>query len=154
VLADAQVDVRSEPGPRLERLSTGEVALITIEQPVFKPAIVARTAQSTTVRWVPVMQARVQTRANVRLLNAARREGIAARTRQYLMARGWRRIEIGDAPQVRLTSVVFYPANRQMIGRKIAAQFGFRSALASRSSEVVVLLGRDAPILRSTSTRG
>jgi tetratricopeptide (TPR) repeat protein len=152
VLADAVVDVA--PGPRLERLSSGEVALITMDEPAFKPTIVARTAQSTTVRWVPLREAAAPTRVNVRLLNAARREGIAARTRDYLLARGWRRIEIGDAPDVRASSVVLYPAHRRTIGRSVAAQFGFRSAVDSQSGEVVVLLGRDAPLLRSASTGG
>jgi hypothetical protein len=154
MLTDALVDVTSAPGPRLERLSTGEVALITTDEPVYQPVIVARTARATTVRWVPLRQASVQTHLNVRVLNAARREGIAARTRQYLLARGWRKIEIGDAPQVRVTSVVFYPANRQTIGRKLAAQFGFRAVLGSKGGEVLVLLGRDAPVLRSAPPRG
>src|SRR5574338_813655 len=152
VLADAQVDVAM--GPRLERLSTGEVALITMDEPAFKPTVVARTAQSTTVRWVPLREAAAPTRVNVRLLNAARRQGIAARSRDYLLARGWRLIEIGDAPEIRASSIVLYPAHRRTIGRSVAAQFGFRSALDSGSGEVVVLLGRDAPLLRSASTRG
>ena len=66
-------------------------------------------------------------RPSIRLLNAARRQGLAARTRTYLVNRGWRRIEIGDATVVRERSVVLYSAGRQKLGQSLAAQFGFAS---------------------------
>jgi len=154
VAAEARVDVQSAAGPRLERLSLGEVALITANDAVWRPQIVAKTAQSTTVRWVPLRNAAASPRPNIRLLNAARYQGLAARTRNVLLDRGWRLIEIGDASQVRATSLVVYPASRQALGRSLAAQFGFRSAVTGRSDQLVVLLGRDAAAIRSARARG
>jgi hypothetical protein len=138
-LARADVDVPA--GPRLERLSMGEVALITIDQPIWQPKVVARTALSTTVRWVPLRNA--SSRPNVQLLNAARRQGLAARTRDYLLDRGWRKIEIGDAAAVRESSVVLYPASRRRTGISLAAQFGIESRMVAQGDVLVVLLGRD-----------
>src|SRR5689334_12597542 len=142
-LRQVAVDLGQSAGPRLERLSPGVVALITIEQPAVQPKVIARTATSTTVRWVPVSVAGALGRPNIRLLNAARNQGLAARTRGYLLGRGWRKIEIGDAAQVRARSIVYYPASRRMTGRSLAAQFGFASAV-QQGDVLVVLLGRDA----------
>lgn len=143
----AMVDVQS--GPRLQRMSSGEVMLVT-HLPAWKPEVVARTAQSTTVHWVPITSAPV--RVNIRLLNAARRQGLAAKTRAYLADLGWRRIEIGDAPMVRERSLVLYPVGRQASGRRLAAQFGFPVA-QSTGNQLVVLLGRDAALLRGMLAR-
>jgi hypothetical protein len=93
-------------------------------------------------------------RPNIRLLNAARHQGLAARTRNVLLGRGWRLIEIGDAAEVRTTSLVIYPASRQALGRSLAAQFGFRSAVTGKSDQLVVLLGRDAAAMRAIRARG
>lgn len=129
-------------GPRLQRLSLGEVALLTSGEPAWKPMVVARTAQSTTVHWVALKDSTPQ--PNVRLLNAARSQGLAARTRAYLLARGWRKIEIGDADSVRESTMVMYPAGRQATGRSLAAQFPVRAGLQQQGQVIVVLLGRDA----------
>jgi hypothetical protein len=134
-------------------LSLGEVALFTTDEPRWRPQVVARTAQSTTVRWVPLRTASAR-RPNVRLLNAARSQGLAARTRNVLLGRGWRLIDIGDAAEVRATSLVIYPASRKALGRSLAAQFGFRSAITSKSDQLVVLLGRDAAGMRAIRARG
>ena len=143
-----QAMVNLQSGPRLQRMSTGEVMLVTL--PAWTPQVVARTAQSTTVHWVPITSAPV--RINVRLLNAARRQGLAAKTRSYLADLGWRRIEIGDAPATRERSLVLYPAGRQASGRRLAAQFGFPFA-QSTGDQLVVLLGRDAALLRGVLAR-
>jgi hypothetical protein len=132
--------------PRLERLSPGEVALLTGTGPAWKTEVVAQSQQSVTVRFVPLRTASV--RPNIRLLNAARRQGLAASTRAVLLDRGWRKIAIGDALQTRDRSVVIYPASRRELGVKLAAQFGFRSEVSTRVEGVVVLLGRDATALR------
>ncbi|HEX6660865.1 MAG TPA: LytR C-terminal domain-containing protein [Sphingomicrobium sp.] len=139
-------------GPRLERMSLGEVALLTSGEPVWRGQVVARTPQKLTVRWVPVTMAAV--RPNIRLLNAARVQGLAARNRSYLLDRGWRKIEIGDATETRERSIVLYPAMRPMLGRSLAAQFGFRAQPTDSSQVLVVLLGRDAAALRAAPTRG
>ena len=113
----------------------------------------ARTVEVTCrvqrVRFVPLQRAAGP--ANVRVLNAARRDGIAAKTRQVLLDRGWRRIQIGDAPAVRESSLVLYPANRKLLGRSLAAQFGFRSQLSNESRELIVLIGRDAVVASGRS---
>jgi len=141
-----------KPGPRLERMSLGEVALLTSGGPAWKGQVVAHTPQKLTLRWVPVKSA--ESRPNIRLLNAARTQGLAARNRDYLLDRGWRKIEIGDASMVRERSLVLYPAMRPQTGRSLAAQFGFRAQPTTTSDVFVVFLGRDAAAMRTASTRG
>ena len=128
--------------PRLVRVSPGEVALVTTGKPLWQPQLVARTQTSTTVRWVPLRMASAH--PNIQILNAGRREGLAAHARSILLDRGWRRIAIGDAPAMREESVVLYPAKRSMLGKSLAAQFGFRSVMSPETDVLVVLLGRDA----------
>jgi tetratricopeptide (TPR) repeat protein len=140
--AQSRVDLATAAGPRLERLSPRVVELVTIERPVWQAKIVARTSQSTTVRWEPITT--FGARPNIQLLNAARSQGLAARTRSYLLDRGWRKIAIGDASQVRDKSIVLYPASRRATGRSLAAQFGFAAGLVDKGEVMVVLLGRDA----------
>jgi tetratricopeptide (TPR) repeat protein len=124
---------------RLERLSLGEVALITRPDAGWQAATVARSAQSTTIRFEP------RRTSSVTLLNAARVGGLAARTRDYLSARGFKGAAIGDAPAVRLRSVIIYSEGYQARAERLAAQFGF--ALERRSAAktgLTILLGRDA----------
>jgi len=144
--------IGTQLAPRLERMSLGEVALLTGGAPVWRGQVVARTPQKLTVRWVPVTTAAV--RPNIRLLNAARVQGLAARNRSYLLDRGWRKIEIGDATETRERSIVLYPAMRPMLGRSLAAQFGIRAQPTNSSEVFVVLLGRDAAGLRAAPSRG
>ena len=147
----AQVDVRSDPlAPRLQRLSPGEVALVTQPRAVWRGQVVSRSTRSVTVRWVPLAMA--SARPNIRLLNAARRQGLAARSREYLLGRGWRKIEIGNSAIVRNESVVFYPAGRQATARSLAAQFGIRARPVAKGNVLVVLLGRDW--IRPAQSRG
>jgi hypothetical protein len=129
----------------------GEVALLTAGEPVWQPKVVTRTAQSTTVRWVALND--TASRPNIRLLNAARSQGLAARTRAYLMARGWRKIEIGDANAVRETSLIMYPEGRLTTGRSLASQFGFRPGVRQQGQVIVVYLGRDAAAARAALAR-
>jgi hypothetical protein len=147
----SRVDVATEAGPRLERLSPGVVELVTIERPLWQAKVVAKTAQSTTVRWTPITS--VAARPNIQLLNAARHQGLAARTRNYLLDRGWRKIAIGDASQTREKSIVLYPASRRTTGRSLAAQFGFAAGMVEKGDVMVVLLGRDAAA-RAQQPRG
>jgi hypothetical protein len=154
--------------PRLQRLSMGEVALLTRGEPAWRTEVTARTQHSVTARFVPLKgaaganqgprfvplrTAMAANRPNVRLLNAARRQGLAARTRETLLDRGWRKIAIGDAAQVRARSIVLYPANREALGKRVAAQFGFASAVNHQSDDVLVLLGHDAASLSFRRTR-
>jgi hypothetical protein len=127
--------------PRLERLSPGEVALVTTAAPIWTAEIVSRTRTSTTVRWVPVRAA--SARPNIRLLNAARRAGLAARARSMLVDRGWRRIEIADAAVPASKSLVIYPAGHAALGRSLAAQFNCEARKAGTGDILLVFLGRD-----------
>jgi hypothetical protein len=137
--------------PRLERLSPGVVALLTGSGPIWSSEVVAQSRDSVTMRFV---RAKAADRPNVRLLNAAREQGLAARTREVLVDRGWRKIAIGDASQVRERSLVLYPASRKRTGQSLAAQFGFNSVVSGSAGEMIVLLGRDAPDVPSLRSRG
>ena len=94
------------------------------------------------VRWVPIMTA--EARPNIRIFNAAQRQGMATNARNMLLDRGWRKIEIGNALAVRERSVVLYPMSRQRLGRSLAAQFGFEAQASPDAKALIVLLGRDA----------
>jgi tetratricopeptide (TPR) repeat protein len=144
--APANVAQARASGPRLERLSFGEVALVTRSEPIWTAEVVKKTERSATVRFVPV-------RPVARLLNAARQQGLAARTRARLADRGWSPIQIGDAPAVRERTVVLYPSAQLPKAKRLAAEFGFTELRRFEGAGIVVLLGRDAarlPILRQT----
>ena len=151
-VAIASVALPPKEGARLERLSMTEVALVTTDKPQWRPTIVAQTQRMATVKFVPLRQTGVRN-ASVILLNAARHAGLAARTRSYLVDRGWRSLAIGDANRTRSTSLVLYPASRRNLGLRVAAQFGFAAAPHESAKEVMVLLGRDAAA-RPLRTRG
>ena len=127
--------------PRIERLSMGEVALITAAEPLWRSQS-ATGDRNATARFVPLRPS-VES-ADVRLLNAARVNRLAARTRAYLAGRGWRSISIGDADAVRRRSVILYPAGQREVARRLSAQFGFSIAPADEVRQVTVLLGRDS----------
>ena len=139
-------------GPYLERLSPAEVALVTDGQPVWRPKAVAQSRASTIVRWVPLMMA--DSRPNVRILNAAQRQGLAAASRNVLLDRGWRKIAIGNADSAVDRSVVLYPASRRTLARSLAAQFNIPARLQPDANVLVVLLGRDAARRISPPKRG
>jgi tetratricopeptide (TPR) repeat protein len=145
--------VAQTAAPRLERLSSGEVALVTTGQPIWLAQLLSRTRLNAPVRWVPIQSA-AAARTGIQVLNAARSGGLAARARSVLFDRGWRGIRIGDAPQVRASSIVYYPADRSALGRSLAAQFGIHVLLAREAGGVVVLLGRDAAGLKAAQRRG
>jgi hypothetical protein len=129
------------PAPRLERLSRGEVALVTTAKPLWKTPGNVQMASTTGVRWVALEGSR--DRPNVRILNAARSQGLAASARTVLFDRGWRKIAVGDAPAALRKSVVLYPKGREQLGRRLARQFGVSAQVAERD-DVVLILGRDS----------
>lgn len=139
----AEPVVAEERGPRLERMSMGEIALITVPKPVWQPTTLARNDRSTTLRFVPLRQAYALP-IKVRLLNAARVDRLAARTRVWLAARGWRGLSIGNAQATRTRSVILYPANQRALAQRLSAQFGFPIARRASGSHMIVLLGTDA----------
>lgn len=144
---------RAKPGIRLERLSLGEVALLTSGKPQWVPLGVNPSLGSTTVKFVPLArepQVRfasltpLRRDTGVRLLNAARHEGLAARTRVALNRGGWKMVTIGDAGRVRQRSLVLYSPATEQIARRLAEQYGFGIAKEARPGPLTVLLGRDA----------
>lgn len=79
-----------------------------------------------------------------RLLNAARRQGLAARARARLIDHGWTRIEIGDAPAVREKTLVLFPEGQFANAKRLAAQLGFADISPYGGQSIIVLLGQDA----------
>lgn len=145
----APVAVVSLPSPksgvRLERLSMGEVALLTKSEPAWEARTVTRTARSTTIQFER------KPMPAVTLLNAARVQGLAARTRAYLQARGFGAVRIGNAPAIRRQSVILYTAADRPRAVRLAAQFGFALEARAQTSPgpMTILLGRDAASDRS-----
>ncbi|HEY0628612.1 MAG TPA: LytR C-terminal domain-containing protein [Sphingomicrobium sp.] len=127
-------------GVRLERLSLREVALVTRSEPLrWEAKTIARTATSTTIRFDKKLQ------PTVTLLNAARVQGLAARTRVFLAGRGFGGTRIGDAPAVRKRSAIVYSQADASRAERLAAQFGFALERRKESKPgVTILLGRDA----------
>jgi hypothetical protein len=93
-------------------------------------------------------------RPTIRILNAARQQGLAAHNRNYLASLGWRKLAIGDASEVRQRSVVLYPASRPALGRRLAAQFGIRAQPTTTSNVFLVYLGLDAAGMRMAARKG
>jgi hypothetical protein len=168
----AEAGIRVNEGPYLERRSPGEVSLVTSPRPAQVMQLQARmpkrqelaratvvpaerpnapmprTLVATALRWVPLKFASAP--QNVVLLNAARSQGLAARTRSVLAGRGWRSIGIGNAREQRERSLVLYPATRAFIARRLAAHFGCKALKSATVKSVVVLLGREAVLRRSS----
>jgi tetratricopeptide (TPR) repeat protein len=130
---------RPMAGLRLERLSMREVALVTKPELRWEARTITRSANSTTIRFEKKLQPAVT------LLNAARVQGLAARTRNYLAARGFTPARIGDAPAVRKKSAILYAPADAPRAERLAAQFGFAlERQEGTKSGLTVLLGRDA----------
>ena len=118
--------------PRLVRLSLTEVALFTADGPRWKKP------EPQAVRMAAVKP------AELRILNAARVERLAARTRAYLGGFGWRQVQIGDAAQARSRSLIVYPAGSRAAAAKLSARFGFAMTPRKDVRQLTILLGRDA----------
>ena len=135
--------------PRLERLSRGEVALVTTgrapwgqrlaTQAPSGQRVSAQSAAASPLRWVALLPQR----PNVQVVNAARAQGLAAAARATLHGRGWRKIQIADAPKTEAKSVVLYSRKRAALGRSLAAQFGIMARPVD-ADVLVLVLGRDS----------
>jgi hypothetical protein len=121
--------------PRLERLSLTEVALITGTGPRWKPAVAPQVRTAARALAKPL---------EVRLLNAARVDKLAARTRAFLSRYGWREMALGDAAAVRSHSLIVYPQGTETAARRLSARLGFAMAERPDVRQVTILLGRDA----------
>lgn len=117
-------------GPRLVRMSMGEIALVTTSGPLWEePRPVVRTAARPAV---------------IHLLNAARVAKLAARTRDNMSRRGWNDVSVGDAPAVLATSVIRYPVHARAAARRLADQYGFVAVADPSVRFITVYLGRDS----------
>jgi tetratricopeptide (TPR) repeat protein len=116
--------------PRLVRLSHGEIALVTGPGALWEKAVAA-----------PARSVRSH---HVEILNAARINRLAARTRLIAVGKGWSNVSVGDAGAVRSDSVVLYPLAARLTAARLAAQFGFRAEHDPNRKHITVLLGQDA----------
>lgn len=126
----------SRGAPRLVRLSAGEVAVVSGAGPVWE-------APRRPVP-LPPRQASRHASPGVAILNAARVARLAARTRDRLEGEGWRGVVIGNAAEVRATSVIFYPASQRDEAEALARKFGIVRLLDPAATRITVLLGRDS----------
>ena len=136
--------------PYLERLSAGEVALVTTSQPLWRRPAAPRVAVAS-VQWLPLN--RGTGRPAIQLLNAARSQGLAAHTREALADRGWRKLSIGDAREIRERSLFLYSPEHKALAWRLAAQLRCKAAKVEGQERVVVLLGRDAAQRRTAPLR-
>lgn len=124
---------------RLERLGRGEVALVTS----------GRTLWSTPAKIRVSERAAATAPSAIKLLNAARERGLAARTRLLLERSGWTIVSTDDSPRVLDRSIVLYAAADHGKARQIARQLRVGIAREPRPGKITVLLGRDAIAPRS-----
>jgi hypothetical protein len=126
--------------PRLERLSLTEVALVTGSGPRWTRPTSPPPPVRAAARTAPAMP------FEVRVLNAARVDKLAARTRTFLGNFGWRDIAVGDAAAVRARSLIVYPKGSQQAANRLSARLGFAMAERKGVRQVTILLGRDAAV--------
>lgn len=131
--------------PRLVRLSAGEIALVSGIGPVWE----APKAPLPT----PPRSASREPLPGIAILNAARVARLAARTRARLEGEGWRGVAIGDAPEARATSVIFYPPGRRGEADVLARKFGIVRLLDPDATRITILLGRDLAAARPVNPR-
>lgn len=131
--ASAVADLAPEPshaeGPRLVRLSLGEVALMTR---AGSPFAGFKHQQDSTVH------------APLRILNAARVQGIAARTRTLLASRGVGDADIGNAAGRSQHSELRYSRRDAARAQALASKLPFKVMLVERDGPLTLLVGRNA----------
>ena len=128
------------PRARLERLSSGEVALVTGGASPWVARAQLANARKVTVQY--------EKRTAMVVLNAARVQGIAARTRDYLAARGFSATRIGNAPTVVAQSIIRFPDGARDRAARIAAQFSVAPRLEQAAGPLTLIVGRDAAAQR------
>lgn len=132
---------------RLERLTSGEVALVTTAAPAWerRPDYVSRVVERTPTR-TTVQFTRAPREASAVMLVAAGGEvRLAERAKAQLVSEGVRVAETGSSPTARARSVLFFPKGREEDAKALVARFGFRIAAQVGPVEVMTLhLGKDA----------
>ena len=141
-------------GPRLERLSLGEVALVTTHNSTnafaprpFVSSLAPSRPQVAALSRPTKQLASLARPSPILLLNAARSQGLAAHTRRYLIARGFTGAQIGDAPRVRATTLIIAPAADRLRARRIARALGILTRPVE-GKRLTLVLGRDAAARR------
>ena len=137
-------------GPRLERLSLGEVALITGAGPQWRVQQAEVRVRKPVTGAAAVRQAAA--RSGIRLFNAARVDKLASRARSYLANRGWTVASVGDVVLPRSRSLILYPPDKRAAAARLSSQFGFAMEQRSGVRQVTILLGSDAaglPMLKA-----
>ena len=133
----------AEVGPRLERMSLGEVALITAAGPQWRTQMANAVVRKPIAGAAAVRQA-AASRSGLRLLNAARIDRLASRTGAYLARRGWAVASVGNVQLARSRSLILYPADKRAAAMRLSAQFGFGIEQRASLRQITILLGRDA----------
>ena len=156
--------------PRLERLSTGEVALVTnrgasevqaATQTGNRPGqplpihLVRNTGRELVFALGDRSQPVRPTTAPLRILNAVGRLGQAGRMRGYLQSRGWSSLSVGDAATRRDSSLVIAPAGKIEEARALARTLPFPVNLraSSRVGPIMLVLGTNAVSFDETLSR-
>ncbi|MCL6684511.1 LytR C-terminal domain-containing protein [Sphingomonas alba] len=137
--------------PRIERLSLTEVALITGDGPKWMRPAVAQPVRSASHARQQKIEQLADMPVRLRVLNAARVDKLAARTRTYLGQFGWRNILVGNAAVTRPKSLILYPQAARAEAMRLSNRFGFAMAPRADVKQLTILLGRDAaghPALR------
>ena len=137
-LAPSSADLSPQPRIRLERLSLGEVALLTTA-PLPRPrALGPRVAEPGRS---PALA--LTTPRPILVLNAARSKGLAGRTRHYLATRGLGPALIGDAPRSQARTLILVPPSERVRALLLAKAFAIRP-LTRPGTRLTLVLGRDA----------
>lgn len=129
VTVDLTLEPLRDEGPRLVRLSMGEVALVTKGGSPFDR--LPRRADPTI-------------HAPLRILNAARVQGIAAGTRKILLSKGLAPASIGDWIERKERSELRFGRSDAARARIIAASLPFEVRMVERAGPIVLLVGRNA----------
>ena len=153
-------DARIAMGPRLERVSTNEVMLVTkVDEAAPLAPVPTRRAESA----VAVLQTRPDVSpvqvvggeqrlarasfepAPVLLINASARSGVAENARGHLVGHGYAELKIDSSPTGRARSILLYPRGQKAEAEKLAKRFGFPVVFQVGPVEQMTLhLGRDA----------
>lgn len=152
--------VKIATGPRLERVSTSEVMLITRPDEVVpvapqptRRAESAVTLLRTATAPAPARAVRADQRvkrahiepAPVLLINASRRQGVAENARGLLAGQGYAELKIDTSPTGRARTILLYPRGQRAEAEKLAKRFGFPVVFQVGPVEQMTLhLGRDA----------
>lgn len=149
-----KADLSPRSGAHLERLSLGEVALVTVppspaafsvrkKSPATRdPSSLARSADLQPASLVPAGRSQPALRKFL-ILNAARSEGLAGRARQFLAGRGLGSALIGDAPRVFSRTVIIAPPSERARVLRLAKEFSV-IPITRPGTRVILVLGRDA----------